>query len=449
MPRLSTISNKLTTAGAKKTPVFVKIYTGTDFTASHSTWTFSTGTLSLRSSTLPYHSYGNSKEPTTATSQLANKTWPLRAGSLVSSATSFSYIITANTATVSMTATVIATTVTSITTVTEQIIILSANTSSGITTGTAISFDQSIGGLEAGAIYYIRDLNTISTGTFRLAATTVSNALILSSTGTARASTTEILKESQNIGYWINGVNIKNASAGTEAPNGYLSFANLQYIAEYKTALRYNYDLNQDQAGGRTVSNGSYAYHGFSFLSAWTTGTAHIGSTGSAVTTGTAEILNIPYLNNSLTHYDGHSKILGWSLDGYPIYGPYGYSLPLDCNSLVRPMTSGYKTYDIPEEVNARVVDGAVDTEAYPLGIFVQDYYYAGTGDLDVHNGRYCVTPEYPSGTYAYFCSADSTTQEPTFPYVVGTVYKSIPVGPGQTTSDLTNGGGSSPKQTI
>lgn len=448
MPRLSAISNKLTTTGAKKTPVVIKIYTGTDFTAAHSTWTFSTGTLSLRSSTLPYHSYGNSKEPTVATNQLTNKTWPLRAGPDLSSSTSFIYNITASTATMSMTATVIASTITSVTTITQQVIVLSANTSSGITTGTTISFDQSIGGLDAGSVYYVTDFNTISSGTFRLAATTGSNSLTLSSTGTAKASVSEILNASQNTGYWINGVNIKNPSAGREAPNGYLLFPNLEYIASYETALKYSYDLNQDRAGGRTTDNGSYAYHNYSFASAWTTGTAHVGNTGSAFTTGTAEVSIIPYLNNSLIHYDGHSKILGWSLDGYPIYGPYGYSLPLDCNSLVISMSSGYKAHTNPADVDARTVDGAIDIDAYPLGIFVQDYHYVGTGDLDVHNGRYCVTPEYPAGTYAYFCSIDPITEEPMFPYIIGTVYKSIPVGPGQTTSDTTSGGGSSPKQT-
>ena len=34
-------------------------------------------------------------------------------------------------------------------------------------------------------------------------------------------------------------------------------------------------------------------------------------------------------------HADGHSKILGMSFDGYPIYGPYGYSNPDDRQSTV------------------------------------------------------------------------------------------------------------------
>jgi hypothetical protein len=240
-----------------------------------------------------------------------------------------------------------------------------------------------------------------------------------------------------------------NPSAGTEAPNGYLSFPNLNYIAEYKTALRFSYDLNHDRSGGKTINNGAYAYHGYSFVDAWTTGTAHIGTTGTSVTTGTSEISRISYLSTGLRNADGHSKIVGWSLDGYPVYGPYGYEQPLDNASIVRPITSGYTIYTDPEDVPARKADGALNITAYPLGIFVQDYYYSGVGDLDVHNGRYCVTPEYPNGTYAYFCSVDPDTLEPSYPYVIGVVFRSLPVGSGQTDSNLASGGGSAPKQTI
>jgi hypothetical protein len=140
---------------------------------------------------------------------------------------------------------------------------------------------------------------------------------------------------------------------------------------------------------------------------------------------------------------------VGWSLDGYPIYGPFGYEQPLDNNSLVRAMISSYVTYETSLDVPARNIDGALSTVTYPMGMFVQDYYYNGSGDLDAHNGRYCVTPEYPNGTYAYFCSIDANTLIPAYPYVMGPVLRSIPVGSGQTTSDLTNGGGSAPKQTI
>ena len=42
--------------------------------------------------------------------------------------------------------------------------------------------------------------------------------------------------------------------------------------------------------------------------------------------------------------------------------------------------------------------------------------------DLDEYNGRWCVTPEFPTGTYAYFVSI-SSNGAPTFPYNIGRAY--------------------------
>jgi hypothetical protein len=426
MPRLSSISNRLVTVGSKRTPVFIKFFTGTDFSSVNSTWTFSTGTISLRATSLPYHSYGNSREPTTAVTTATTGTWLLRAGpftGVLSIGSIYTYQLNAITTQTSFTSTVVATTVTSLTTITETIIVFDTTSTAGLTTNTSISFANNSVGLDTGVVYYVKNVTSSS---FRVSAAMTGPLINLTNTGTVLATIQGITTASSKIGYWLNGVNIRNSSAGDEVPNGYLSFSNLNYIAEYKTALRFNYDLNYDRAGGRTINSGSYAYHGYSFADAWTTGTAHIGTTGTAITTGTAEISRIPYLATGLTGADGHSKIVGWSLDGYPIYGPYGYESPLDNNSRIRPITSGYTTYDRPEDVPARQVDGVLDTNSYPLGIFVQDYYYAGIGDLDVHNGRYCVTPEYPSGTYAYFCSIDPTSLNPTYPFVIGPVFRSI-----------------------
>jgi hypothetical protein len=45
---------------------------------------------------------------------------------------------------------------------------------------------------------------------------------------------------------------------------------------------------------------------------------------------------------------------------------------------------------------------------------------------MDIHNGRFCITPEYPNGTYAYFCTVDEQWNS-AFPYAVGpTFYGSI-----------------------
>ena len=58
----------------------------------------------------------------------------------------------------------------------------------------------------------------------------------------------------------------------------------------------------------------------------------------------------------------------------------------------------------------------------YPLGTFFEDYEYTHKrGTLDHNNGRFCLTPEYPDGVYAYFVTVDGTT--PVFPYIIGENY--------------------------
>ncbi len=42
-----------------------------------------------------------------------------------------------------------------------------------------------------------------------------------------------------------------------------------------------------------------------------------------------------------------HSKILGWAYDGFPIYGPYGYSTATDSKSPARRLTSSYRLRNI------------------------------------------------------------------------------------------------------
>jgi hypothetical protein len=119
-----------------------------------------------------------------------------------------------------------------------------------------------------------------------------------------------------------------------------------------------------------------------------------------------------------------HSKILGFAYDGYPIYGPYAYQNPLDSESSIVRMNSGYVLN------NSRTNGPSIVT--HPLGIFDKDYTWvpnlnSGKTFLDQNNGRYCVTPEYPNGTYAYFVTIDSGG-EPEYPYIIGKNYYGIPV---------------------
>ena len=139
---------------------------------------------------------------------------------------------------------------------------------------------------------------------------------------------------------------------------------------------------------------------------------------------------DLKLVNSEETAFTDHSPIIGWAYDGNPIYGPYGYSRS-NGGSIVL-MKSGYK-------LNSSRLNGP-PTSIYPLGFFVEDYTYYETNDdsyLDRNNGRFCVTPEFPNGTYAYFATINPSNVEssgpfenykiPQFPYLIGDKYKSVP----------------------
>jgi hypothetical protein len=131
-------------------------------------------------------------------------------------------------------------------------------------------------------------------------------------------------------------------------------------------------------------------------------------------------LISRPDYDNSTSTTKYHSPIIGWAYDGNPIYGPYGYDKPFAAGQ-IRKMISGYELImpsgRPPQSFGGRTI--------FPMGIFVEDYYYSGNGDLDECNGRYCVTPEYPNGTYAYFMTVSDDDFEPKFPYIIGKYYKS------------------------
>ena len=125
---------------------------------------------------------------------------------------------------------------------------------------------------------------------------------------------------------------------------------------------------------------------------------------------------------------NSHSPIIGWAYDGNPIYGPYGYSSKT--GGSVKSLVSGYKQNINPNR------PGGLNQSIYPYGFFVDDYEYSGEGDLDEHNGRFGITPEYPNGVYAYFTTIGNLQQSgffnryrvPTFPYAIGPSYKAKPI---------------------
>jgi hypothetical protein len=158
-----------------------------------------------------------------------------------------------------------------------------------------------------------------------------------------------------------------------------------------------------------------------------------------------------------------HSPILAWVKDGLPVYGPYGYSNATNASSGVRRMISGYQLRNglngtdnltntaratIPAwaqrlySVSAAQAGPAIST-TYPIARYMEDYAYLGdltnsaTGsnyqlgvdfDLNEYNVRWCVTPEFPNGTYAYFVSME-TNGIPKYPNNIGRAFYANPTG--------------------
>jgi hypothetical protein len=172
-------------------------------------------------------------------------------------------------------------------------------------------------------------------------------------------------------------------------------------------------------------------------------------------------------LNNTYSEKSGtptqHSPLIGWVDDGHPLYGPYGYSDATNAYSTVQRMVSGYQTRNI--SVRTSLPAWAARTQGYTslgntneyalssgtygpavnatyiIGHYLEDYEYLGDlggvqgidFDLDEHNGRFCVTPEFPEGVYAYFTSIE-TDGTPRYPYNIGRSYYGNPTGGAVTT---------------
>jgi hypothetical protein len=131
------------------------------------------------------------------------------------------------------------------------------------------------------------------------------------------------------------------------------------------------------------------------------------------------------YAINTLTH----SPLIGFAYDGFPIYGAYGYANSDGTGGIVR-MKSGYQLRNITTRTvwadGTDVSDGPAVSSTYFLGYFREDYEFVshpGQDDyLDEHNGRFCVTPEYPQGIYCYFATVD-VNHNSAYPYAVGPTF--------------------------
>ena len=129
--------------------------------------------------------------------------------------------------------------------------------------------------------------------------------------------------------------------------------------------------LGLDANHGHVQPNGSYHYHG--------------------LPTGLLEKLGV--------NANEHSPLVGYAMDGYPVYALYGYKNPRDPKSGIQKMSSSFR---LKKGERPNPPGGKYD------GAFSKDYEYVkGLGDLDMCNGRFTVTDEFPTGTYAYFLTED------------------------------------------
>ena len=80
----------------------------------------------------------------------------------------------------------------------------------------------------------------------------------------------------------------------------------------------------------------------------------------------------------------GHSPLIGYALDGFPVYGPVGW---VDTTQQSKLLQSSYTGPN----------DGAGNPQ-----------YLASSGDLDECNGLVSPTPEYPEGIYHYVMSLEA-----------------------------------------
>ena len=105
------------------------------------------------------------------------------------------------------------------------------------------------------------------------------------------------------------------------------------------------------------------------------------------------------YSIESSRNVTSHSPIVGFALDGYPIYGFVGW----DADGNVTEITSSYKLKDGETGYNG-----------------IDDYEYVqGLGDLDSCNGEFGLTPDFPNGTYHYHTTWENGEGGIGFPYFI------------------------------
>ena len=179
-------------------------------------------------------------------------------------------------------------------------------------------------------------------------------------------------------GYVLNGVKMEAGTGGMATCNNSGSTCTLTgnvgpWAIEALGQTVFNFGL--DASNGHVQPGGTYHYHGVP--------TGFVDRLGKGVA----------------------MTLIGWAVDGFPIYARYGHSTAADPNSPLKLVSSSYRLKATPDANRPTTV-------LFPMGTFRQDYeYVAGLGDLDECNGRTGVTPEFPNGIYHYYATD-------TYPYL-------------------------------
>jgi hypothetical protein len=265
-------------------------------------------------------------------------------------------------------------------------------------------------------------------------------------------------------GIFTNGATYLSPMGGSTLPNE----SNMTTSDGFYVDAYYFINFLGKDLAGHPEEGGEYHYHIGTFLyNMWNNSTfynsnSYYGDTYYTIPSGTPS----PYYNkviysdlsgttgNSKTdhmrHTDGHSKIVGFCFDGYPIYGPFGYTNSDSASGGLKLMTSNYSlkttapsgrpyTYTSYYSLAPYISVHESDPHSYyndindlsrnrismAPGAYVNDWEYKASngGTLDVYNGKYTKTPDYPNGTYAYFMTMNSSGV-PQYPYIVGNYSK-------------------------
>jgi YHYH protein len=116
--------------------------------------------------------------------------------------------------------------------------------------------------------------------------------------------------------------------------------------------------------------------------------------------------------------------LIGFAVDGFPIYARYGYTNSSSASGGVTVMKSNYRLRT-SAELSAAGYGNRPSASTAPYGSFEQDWVFDATstssskGHLDACNGRYGVTPESPTTSVYHYFITDS------YPFVPRCVFGS------------------------